>query len=65
VIVYGIVGQTFTAGIGLSPVVERAARTVLERVADEALALLRGAIPGNGADTSDQAKEPLDTPWLL
>ena len=62
VIVYGIVGQNFTAGVGLSPVVERGARAVVERVADEALTLLRQASPGSGADRSDQAKEPLDTP---
>ena len=62
VIVYGIVGQRFTAGLGLSPVVERAARAVVERVSDEALALLRQASPGSGADRSDQTRERLDTP---
>jgi hypothetical protein len=48
-IVYGIVGQRFTAGLGLSPAVERAARTVIERVADDAAALLRQASPESDA----------------
>lgn len=62
VIVYGIVGQRFTAGVGLSPPVERAARTAVERVADEALALLRQASPESGANGSDRARAPRDTP---
>jgi hydrogenase maturation protease len=39
-IVYGIEGENFSAGEGLSPAVERAVDTVLERAADE----LRGAM---------------------
>jgi hydrogenase maturation protease len=62
VIVYGIVGQRFTAGVGLSLPVERACRTLVQRVADEALALLRQAAPEGGADRSDQVTDPLDTP---
>lgn len=62
VIVYGIVGRRFTAGVELSPPVERAARTVVQRVADEALALLRQAFPESGADRSDQVTDPLDAP---
>jgi hydrogenase maturation protease len=64
-ILYGIVGRRFTAGVGLSLPIERAARTVIERVADEALTLLRQGSPESSADRSDHTGAPLDMPWLL
>jgi hydrogenase maturation protease len=39
-IVYGVEGENFSAGEGLSPTVERAVETVVERAADE----VRGAM---------------------
>jgi len=50
--VYGIEGQRFTAGKIMSPAVGRAARAVVERVADEALALLGQASAGTGTDSA-------------
>lgn len=44
-LVYGIEGQNFSAGVGLSAEVERAAATVVARVLDEARAFLEGGTP--------------------
>src|ERR1035441_1343482 len=50
-IVYGIEGATFAAGVELSPAVEQAVEVVVERIAEEVRDVLIRALPGaHGCD---------------